>query len=75
MSDIVTNYEFADDDGDKLKVRFTEQICSCSGKCYPDILEVEDCPGEGWYHKIEIESPEICYFIKELLDKCKNMER
>lgn len=71
MSDIITNYVFIEeDDGEELKVKFTQQFCSCAGKCYPDILEVEDYPGCGWYHKLEIESPEICYFVKELLDKC-----
>ncbi len=61
-------FEFKDEDGDILKVRYTHNSCSCSNKCYPDTLEVEDYPWTNYYLSIVIDCPEICYFLDDLLN-------
>jgi hypothetical protein len=68
MREQITNYLHTDEDGETEKVRFTERFCGCSGKCYPDTLELEDYTRDG-YLKMDIDSPEITFFVKELLDK------
>jgi hypothetical protein len=69
MSEQITNYLFSSEDEATIeKVRFTERFCGCSGKCYPDTLEVEDYKPDE-YLRMDIDSPDIAYFIKELLDK------
>jgi len=75
MSKTVTEYIYTDPDGDELRVRYTSDICMCSGgNCNSDYLEVQDSGTEDFY-RLELDCvSEIKYLIQDLLERnCKKV--
>jgi hypothetical protein len=68
MGERIEEFEYKDEDGDSLRIRYTSRSCMCCGGCYPDTLEVEDYPGANEFFSMDIECAEIRNFITDMIE-------
>jgi hypothetical protein len=75
MGERTAEYVYTDEEGDNLKIRYTSRSCMCGGGCYSDTLEVEDTPDSGEFFSMDIDTPEIQWFLTELIERGCRLER